>query len=351
MSKRKPIPGWDAIDRACDTLYRGREPLHVGTIVRYSQGGPDPLDGISAYKNLQPVCHWHFVTYGLSELYKKTSDDPAVSGYGFELTFRLACDPDDARPPWWPMNFLQNLARYVFETGNTFASGHHLDLNGPIALGMETDIRAAVFTADPQLGEIDTPHGRLTFLQVVGVTRDELNAAREWNSQGFLEILSQKVPLLVTDLSRRSLLADPDTAAAVRRRADEEGSSVAELRVDVAEWCVREKDGVRDAALTLGALAVPGVLRLLHGRIRHGRDCWLRGPEQSVRFVPSEAAGWNVEDDVLVIEVSPGLAGQMQGTLAARRGTYRWPELPGLELTVLATEIKDEDDNVTEVIG
>ena len=44
--------------------------------------------GISIYRAEDPP-HWHFVTYGFSELYSKESDDPAVSGWGFELTFRL----------------------------------------------------------------------------------------------------------------------------------------------------------------------------------------------------------------------------------------------------------------------
>ena len=94
-------------------------------------------------RNPTPETHYHFVTYGFSELYEKESDDPEMSGYGFELTFRLACDAaDDDEPPAWPLNFLQNLARYVFSTGNAFDERHHLTLNGPIALGEETGITA-----------------------------------------------------------------------------------------------------------------------------------------------------------------------------------------------------------------
>ena len=94
-------PGWDAINAALDPLYAGQEPKHVGTIVPWMLGGADPLNGISAWKRLEPVPHWHFVTYGFSELYAKESDDPDISGYGFELTFRLACDPAEAEPASW----------------------------------------------------------------------------------------------------------------------------------------------------------------------------------------------------------------------------------------------------------
>lgn len=30
------------------------------------------------------VPHWHYVTYGYSELYEKECEDPAVSGYGLK---------------------------------------------------------------------------------------------------------------------------------------------------------------------------------------------------------------------------------------------------------------------------
>ena len=39
------------------------------------------------------------------------------SGYGFELTFRLKKQPGETVPPPWPAELLQQLARYVFQTG------------------------------------------------------------------------------------------------------------------------------------------------------------------------------------------------------------------------------------------
>lgn len=38
---------------------------------------------------------WHFVTYGLSELYEKTSDNKEMSGFDMEFTFRLKKDNYD----------------------------------------------------------------------------------------------------------------------------------------------------------------------------------------------------------------------------------------------------------------
>ncbi|MFV2172584.1 suppressor of fused domain protein [Actinomadura sp. LOL_016] len=81
---------------------------------------------------------------------------------------------------------LQNLARYVFNSGNWFEPGHHMNVNGPIATDRDdSDIRAIAVLLDPELGEIGTPHGSLQFLQVVGLASAEYEAVRQWNSDAF----------------------------------------------------------------------------------------------------------------------------------------------------------------------
>ena len=90
------------------------------------------------------------VTYGFSELYDKESDNLEESGYGFELTFRLAKREDEEEPPAWALNLLQNMGRYVFNSGNVFRSGDYLDANGPICLGADTQLTALAFTLDPE---------------------------------------------------------------------------------------------------------------------------------------------------------------------------------------------------------
>ena len=58
-------PGWDAIDVALEQLYPDQEPRHWGTVIKYMLGGPDPLDGISAYlhEDGNGGRHWHYVSY------------------------------------------------------------------------------------------------------------------------------------------------------------------------------------------------------------------------------------------------------------------------------------------------
>ena len=193
-------------------------------------GGPDPLDGISADPGEGPR-HWHYVTYGLSELYGKTSGDADVSGWGIELTFRLARTEGDAAPTW-PWSLLQNLARYVFESGNVLSPGDHTDLNGPIALKEDTAIRAALFVMDPKLDPIDTPNGRISFVQVIGVTIDEYEAAVEWDTNWMVEILGERNPLLVTDVRRASLLDDANVRQQIADGIARDGSSMTGVNID-----------------------------------------------------------------------------------------------------------------------
>src|SRR5690606_5975984 len=194
--------GWEAIDSALAPLYGSQTPKHYGALIGYELGGPDPIRGISAYKRIDPVPHWHFITYGFSELYDKESDNKDVSGWGFELTMRLKTDPGSEEPPTWTLNFLQNLARYVFNSGNVFSNGDYLNANGAIAAGSESLIRSVAFIHDPELPPIETPNGHMEFLQVVGVTDDEELAIKQWNALEVLEVFREHLPLLLTDLDR-----------------------------------------------------------------------------------------------------------------------------------------------------
>lgn len=71
---------------------------------------------------------------------------------------------------------------------------------------------------DPQLPVIATPNGRLEFSQVVGLTTDEYDAAQDWDTDGLLAVFRRYNRLLITDLSRTSVLDDPDVAREVTER-------------------------------------------------------------------------------------------------------------------------------------
>jgi hypothetical protein len=347
-------PGWDAIDRAVTPLYPGQEPKHYGTLLNFRIGGRDPLDGISAYRAGAggPRPHWHFVSYGMSDLYAKEGGDPEWSGWGFEFTFRLARDPTepaDAEPPMWALSFLQNLARYVFSSGNVFEPGHHMDLNGPIALEQETAITAALFASDPQLPEITTPHGRLRFVQVVGITADELEAARAWDTAKFIQLLGSRDPLLITDLSRQSLLRDSGFAAEAERGARTDGSSTAVLYADNITWT--EVQSGKRLELTIGAKAVDSLKMMLAGRIPFGRPFALQGPKTFIGFEPADAVTWEATKDHVTVHVPTGVATQLVSRLRVKQGSYPLDEEGRVVVHVVPSRIKDAAGNVVAVIG
>ena len=78
--------------------------------------------------------------------------------------------------------------------------------NSPIRLNTDTKLVGVAFAPDPVLGGIDTPNGRVEFLQMVGITQRELDWLREDPSVGRVERLINMMrkdnPLLITDLKR-----------------------------------------------------------------------------------------------------------------------------------------------------
>lgn len=199
--------GWDCIDGAMQKLYPGQDPKHYAPGLYYALGGENPLDGISVYESKQQGDHLHFVTYGFSELYY---DEEAAGGefskYGFELTFRLK-KTNEADNHSWACNLLQNIAKYVFSSGRWFEEFHFIPANGPVRLEYDTDITALAFVKDPELGTIATPHGAVTFLQMVGITTKEYEGLMQHPTTDECEKLLLRLKagneLLITDLDRK----------------------------------------------------------------------------------------------------------------------------------------------------
>lgn len=345
--------GWDAIEEQMMRLYGAQEPKHYAAILPYMLGGKDPLNGISAYKAEQPYPHWHFVTFGFSELYEKESEDPEYSGYGFELTFRLARRADEQEPPAWAMNLLQNMARYVFSSGNIFASGHHLDANGPICLGADTKLTALAFTDDPELPAIDTPNGRVEFLQMVGITGDELEAMMSWNTNAFLRAAQDELPRYITDLSRESLLRIPAIAEAVQAGMERDGSSTGFFYVDQLEWEPGRNRllGKAPAVLTMGAKQAGTVAKLLRGRLLKDQELALNSQNLSVILQLAPETGYEESDKFIRIGLSEAAVHELSSALRPVEGEYKLSAAKNLTVRVRKTYIKDQDGHVVDTIG
>ncbi|MGG4496074.1 suppressor of fused domain protein [Brevibacillus reuszeri] len=353
MTEEVASVGWDAIDEEMTKIYGQQEPKHYGTYLPYALGGPDPLDGISAYKAEKPVPHWHFVTYGFSELYDKESENLEDSGYGFELTFRLIRGEDEEEPPAWALNLLQNMGRYVFNSGNVFRAGDYLDANGPICLDADTELTALAFVQDPDLAEIDTPNGRVQFLQMVGITGDELESMQTWNTLGVLAAGFPYIPSYMTDLERTSLLQIPAVSEAIRQGAEEEGSNTGLLYVSQLAWEPGKKGwfSKTPATLQLGAKQAEIIGKLLLGRIRKGNRLRLIGADIQVIFEPGEKPGFVSEEDEVRIVLDDPTTVEMSKNLLPKESKFEIAGLAGISIQILKTNITDSDGNVVKVIG
>lgn len=336
--------GFNAISKAMQRLYPDQAGLYYGTIIPYALGGNDPLDGVEVWKSEHGIPHWHYVTYGFTELYDKESDNPDESGYGFELTFRLRRGGEE-QPPAWPVSLLQNLARYVFSSGNVFGPGHHMDANSPIALETDTQLTALGFRIDPELGERDSLNGHFTFLQVVGLTEDEMYAMMCWNGEKFLTALEKQIPLCITDLFRSSMLENPAFRAAWQEGMARDGSSTGFLYMD--ELGVQLENG--RAALRLGAGHGQTLVRMLRARVGKGRTLFLQGSHQAVLFRPGEQAEVREEDGVPMLTLPENTLDELCSVLQPHAGTYTLSSFP-MTVELTPTTITDRNGKVIQVI-
>jgi hypothetical protein len=346
VSDTELAPGWAAIDSALGRLYPDVEPQHLGTLLKWSLGGPDPLDGISIYERAD---HWHFVSYGMSELYTKESQYEEESGWGFEFTFRVARAAEDTDPPVWAANFLQNLARYVFASGNPFAVGHHMDLNGPISLSTpDTAIRAVTFAEDPELEPVDTSHGKLVFLQIIGLTLAEYGAIEQWDAGKVLAALEKNLPLLVTDLSREDLTKEPETAAAIAEGSLRDGSSTGSLFVEQSSW-TELPDGI---ALIFGANAAERVGRILNARLPFGRGLAVDSADGGVWFrLGDTVATAKASEGIREITLSTEALTELTSRLRPVAGVYPLTTAPGVQVEIVKSHIRDPEGNLVFEVG
>lgn len=206
-------PGWDAIDDELAKIYGVAEPAqHWGSPIeqRAIFGGAEIIDGVSVYNATNQAPHSHIITYGLSELYyAPESVDQDYSKYGLELTMRVyPIQEDQGNSPVWAVNMLKNIANYIHRSGNVVAHGHYMPAGGSIRQEYETALKAVLFVQDTELSNLEEPHGRVEFVQAVGITLDEYEAIKSGSvtAENLASQLRAHNSLLITDLDRLSIL-------------------------------------------------------------------------------------------------------------------------------------------------
>lgn len=199
--------GWNAIADAFDCLYPNtlESTKQYGVLIPWMLGGNSPLDNLRAYDGGD---YWHFVTFGLSELYEKKSEDLEHSGYGMEFTFKLKKGglADEEREIQGVCGILQDLARHTFQDGDLFQPFEYVYTGQTQGIDTQESslITGFITVPEPMLERIKTPNGEVLFVELVGATDAELRAIMD----GRLRVreLYERLGTDITDYRRQSLV-------------------------------------------------------------------------------------------------------------------------------------------------
>lgn len=208
MNKENEVfsPGWDAITNECKRVYKNQDnPIHYGTLISWDLGGDDPLEGISVYEGEK---YYHFVTYGLTELYEKSSSNKDISGYGMEFTYKLkkGCYENLELEIKSMCKIFQQIARITFLNGEIFNEFEYLYTGQKEGLDVRSisKITGFITVLDETFNSIDTENGKVKFVEFIGVTDSELKAIL--NKEITVKELYSKLNSDVTDYNRDSIV-------------------------------------------------------------------------------------------------------------------------------------------------
>ncbi len=204
-------PGWEAIESCFSAIYGDQKPRHYATNLasRANLGGDQYLDGYSIYTSMNE--YQHIVTYGMSELYaNEESFGGEWSGWGYEMTFKLVANkPEECL---WVLNTLANLAFFT-NTQESYLENLQFIAGDGKSLSRDDKslITAMIVTHDTEIQGVTTEHGKLQFLQLVGITQKELEWIMQYDNaddnkksiQELIYKMQDDNPYLATDMNRQ----------------------------------------------------------------------------------------------------------------------------------------------------
>ncbi len=230
---------FSAVRRAAESVFPGLPAATWGSpewhkLPRWEYGDPvgdmdlSPLAWIERrYPMDAAIPHGHILSFGLSNLYDMSAETVAAaaaspempSGLGIELSLRVALDENtdlDAWMPQWAVDQLQNLVGYQRESGNRFWYGHYNEDPAP-----DSHTPGLAFTFDPSFEQISSASGKIDILQIVLLTRDEVElCAAQRTASHFLEVFESLYPDAVNVIGRPSILDTPGTRERILELAD-----------------------------------------------------------------------------------------------------------------------------------
>jgi hypothetical protein len=338
-------------------LDAGADPLEIPTIMgedAIDRSRVAPLDCIEVFLDPNYGEYWQYVSMGFSNLYSEGLDDDGADYFcKFELTLRLKAFSEES-PPLWPLQLMQNIAHYIFSTGNRFNQYEHFHLNGPIVRLPGVTNEVIVFNIDPELGVLDTDAGEVTMLQMVGITLDEYAQMKKWRVDKFLGLLESKNLLNILDPYRKSILEDLKCKQIVSDGIKKDGSSYGTEFTD--ELTVKKSNNI--FSVTVSVLSIPSILDALQTRLSFARDFKLIGPEEVLKFSTAKTSRIYIENkesddeiNCLTVELCPKAIEELAFHLKPERGTYKLASVPNFAIVVTPAEIINRKGQVVKTIG
>ncbi len=297
--KRDEATGFAAITTALNKRYGNHQVAYFDANNGFTRGSDNLLEGIGVYSSTSEHPHWLYVSYGFSDLNEKESEAPGLSGYGFELTLRLRVDEDSKSAATWPCDLLNDLARAVFQMDTVLKPGTALPLDNPIAPGSGTAIHAFAIVEDPELRSIKTANGTVAFLQVVGLTLDELDLLKRSQPDHFFSIARKgSGQLLILDLNRQSYLEDQSTKTLLQQSDSSACDSLGAISCPTAEWYFMTR-----ASVCLPVSVIDPLKKQLMERVLNGFELTLNGSDCKIVFRTASIESFSIEDTALIIEL------------------------------------------------
>jgi hypothetical protein len=249
----------------------------------WAEGGEDPLEKVRAYACDDETPHWHYVTSGLADPEKiDLAPGSPSSGLGYELSLRLARAADETEAPGWPVYALQELGWGILKARMKLGAGHYVRRRTVITGGdPPTALNGYYLLADPQLPAITSRSGAISFLQLVGITEDELLQCEAGEPDALEAELIARSPLGITDITRTTPGADEDPhvrLGALQRAFGEQCRAIIPDGVTQFSVSATLKEGNLDCAVeapipfALGARAEAALRRIFLSQAAAGQS-------------------------------------------------------------------------------
>lgn len=252
-----------------------------------------PIRWVYTFGVREPRPHWHYIGAGLTDIWGQQDgpDKFGESGWGFELTFRLAAPDTLGAAPQWPARLLAKLGRYVASSGNPLGAGHHMELRRPIDED-SSPLTCLGFIDDPTMQPAEAPSGKYQFVQAFGLTEPDVYDAMAWQALKFYDLLQEQYPWAITVPDRPSLRDDPELAARIDAGRATDGSSmrglgVAELKC--AQWA-------GEIIISLPGRAAAQIGDMLANALPEREEFRIGGPRHEVIFELGDQVRFHVGD-------------------------------------------------------